>query len=390
MKPRILCVDDEPRVLEGLELHLGRHFRVTTSTNPPEALQRIEAEAAEPFAVVLSDMRMPQMDGAAFLARARQIAPSTVRMLLTGQSDMTSAVAAVNEGQIFRFLTKPCPPDQLVAACRDAAEQHRLVTAEKVLLEQTLRGAVKVLADVLALASPAAFGRAMRLQRHVGALAERLGVAERWPIEVAATVSQIGCVALQKVTLDKMNRGEELSEAERDVFRKAPETARVLLQDIPRLEPVLEVLARTEQAAAGTTAGTQPPIGSRLLKVASDYDLLELQGFTQKAALEMMSATASQYDAEVLKEFVALLGSEAGTSTIRNVRLREIEVGMILGEDVRTDSGMLLVARGYEVTEGFLAHVRNFRPGQVREPIKVMVQQAQTRSGSDATQSLVR
>ncbi len=90
----------------------------------------------------MSDMRMPGMDGATVLTRARAVQPDTVRVLLTGQADMEDAVAAVNDGNIFRFLIKPCPRPVLVRALTDAVDQHRMITAERVLLERTLRGSV--------------------------------------------------------------------------------------------------------------------------------------------------------------------------------------------------------------------------------------------------------
>ena len=148
----------------------------------------------EPVDLVISDMRMPAMDGATFLKYARTGAPDTVRVLLTGQADMDSAIAAVNEGNIFRFLTKPCPIDVLLTALKACVEQHRLVTAERVLLEETLRGSVKMLTEVLSLVSPTAFGRAARLQQRVAAIAAQMGIRDRWHIEVAAMVSQIGPV----------------------------------------------------------------------------------------------------------------------------------------------------------------------------------------------------
>lgn len=138
---RILCVDDEAGVLEGLDLILGRRFRVETATSGAAGLDTLER--CRDVAVVISDMRMPHMDGAAFLSKVRTVAPDAIRILLTGQADMRSAVSAVNEGQIFRFLTKPCAPASLTAAIDAACEQRRLLTAEKVLLEETLQGSIK-------------------------------------------------------------------------------------------------------------------------------------------------------------------------------------------------------------------------------------------------------
>jgi len=135
-EPRILCVDDEPRVLEGLQRVCHHSFTVETAGSGAEALALLDRGAV--FEVIVSDMQMPQMNGVALLAEFRTRAPDTIRVLLTGQADINGAIAAVNDGQIFCFLSKPCPAETLIAALEGAVAQHRLVSAEKVLLEQTL------------------------------------------------------------------------------------------------------------------------------------------------------------------------------------------------------------------------------------------------------------
>src|SRR5262249_32533343 len=159
------------------------------ATSGPRALELLGRERAT--AVIVSDMRMPGMDGTVFLNLARQMAPEAVRILLTGHADVDSSIAAVNLGQIFRFLTKPCSPIALLMAVQAAAEQHRLITAERVLLEQTLRGSIKTLTDVLALTSPLAFGRATRIRRYTSVLAAAVGLCDCWQLDVAALLSQL-------------------------------------------------------------------------------------------------------------------------------------------------------------------------------------------------------
>jgi DNA-binding NtrC family response regulator len=157
MTDKILFVDDEPAVLDGYKRMLRREFEVDTAVCGQQGLAEISNHG--PYAVVISDMRMPEMNGAQFLSQVRQTAPDTVRMLLTGYSDMDAAMSAVNEGNIFRFLTKPCEKDLLGKAITAGLMQYRLVTAEKDLLENTLMGSIKVLTDVLSAVSPEAFGR---------------------------------------------------------------------------------------------------------------------------------------------------------------------------------------------------------------------------------------
>jgi len=149
MAEKVLFVDDEPPVLEGYQRLLRREFEVETAVGGEQGLTSIQGRG--PYALVVSDMRMPGMDGVQFLSRVKQLAPDTVRMVLTGQADMTAAMNAVNEGNIFRFLTKPCDKETLSKAITTGFVQYRLVMAEKVLLENTLMGSIKVPRSIIAL-----------------------------------------------------------------------------------------------------------------------------------------------------------------------------------------------------------------------------------------------
>src|SRR5450755_1001410 len=173
--PCILCVDDEPRVTEGLALLLRRDYRVVTAAGGQAALERL-LEIGAP-AVVVSDMRMPGMDGAALLKIIRRLYPETARILLTGEPGRNAAVSAINEGQIFRFLTKACAPEQVRAAIEAGVAHHRLMTAEKSLLQETLVGCIRALIDVLALTNPVAFGRSNRVKNVAVDVAAAAGLA---------------------------------------------------------------------------------------------------------------------------------------------------------------------------------------------------------------------
>ena len=157
MSEKILFVDDEPGVLEGFRRLLHKEFLLDTAGSGREGLAAIASAGDDPYAVIVSDMRMPGMDGVQFLSRVRITSGDSVRIALTGYADIQAASNAVNEGAIFRFLTKPCEKEVLAKALTAALIQHRLVIAEKGLLEKTLRGSVKVLTDVLSLVNPAGF-----------------------------------------------------------------------------------------------------------------------------------------------------------------------------------------------------------------------------------------
>jgi len=152
-RERILCVDDEPQVLQGLAWQLGRRYEVCTAAGGADALAILERDPG--IAVVISDMRMPGMSGAAFLAEARRIAPQTVRILLTGQTDLAAAIAAVNEGQVQCFLSKPCPPAKLQEAVGAAIRRHREASADRSGIRRSLAAEMVNLDPLTGLASRA-------------------------------------------------------------------------------------------------------------------------------------------------------------------------------------------------------------------------------------------
>src|SRR5580700_2832150 len=105
-KPRVLCVDDEPQAVQGISNVLRKRFEVVTATSGAEGLALFRQQP--PFQVVISDFQMPGMNGASFLRQAQELSPDTIRMLLTGKAGFADAMQVINEGYIFRFLSKPC------------------------------------------------------------------------------------------------------------------------------------------------------------------------------------------------------------------------------------------------------------------------------------------
>lgn len=376
----ILCVDDEPNVLEGLTLNLGRRYDVQTAGGGAAALELLRQDPSK--AVIVSDMRMPGMDGATFLAQARAVAPDAVRILLTGQTDIDSAIQAVNEGQIFRFLTKPCAPPALQAAIASAIEQHELITAQKVLLEQTLHGSIKALTEVLSLTSPAAFGRATRIKQLVSELADALGIKQRWQVEIAAMLSQLGHITLPAETAEKLYFGQALSADEQRLVDKLPAVTEQLLSGIPRLELVRAILADYPRPFRGARPSLQDDVGyagTQLLKLAIDFDAIESHGANAALALDKLRTQHESYDPKALSALVALRGTKMGEDA-RETPLSQLVVGMVLAEDVKMTNGVLLAARGHEVSQRFLERIRNSPKGAIKDKLMIAV-----RSTSPAT-----
>lgn len=379
-RPRVLLVDDEPAVLDGLRRQLRRYFDVSTAVGGEAALELMENEA--PFAAVLSDMRMPGLDGASFLAIVKERAPDTVRMLLTGQADLDSTVAAINDGQIYRFLNKPCAVDVVRDTLQDAVALHRQVSVERDVLEQTLHGAVQALLDVLALASPKAFSRAARVSELVTELAEATGVPLDWELGICGMLAELGAVTVPTTVLDKLDAGLLLNEDEQAMIDALPGITERLVAGIPRLEPLAAAIGQQRLRYDGR--GRQPaqpsgeslPLAARLLRMAVDIDRMRAQRLPPGAILKRMGNDRGAYDPAMLElwEKAHVAEPAEGEPEPVSVEIEELRSGMVLAEDVFNSRGVVLIGRGASVTEAVLQRLRNHaRHGEASGPIVVLI-----------------
>jgi hypothetical protein len=246
--------------------------------------------------------------------------------------------------------------------------QHKLITGERVLLEQTLRGSVRMLVDVLALAHPAAFGRANQIKTRVLQLASLLGVLDSWELEIAGLASQLGAIVLPHDLCDKLESKQPLSDVELVMASRAPELTEQLLANLPRLEGVRQILALHVLPPArkpGADARTQRiELGAHLLRVAIDIEQMPAgQLDADGSPVAALRARGAMYDPEVLEAVELMYREPARRRPTRSVPARALRVGMVLAEDARLATGTLLVARGYEVTPSFIARIANFPPG---------------------------
>ena len=372
----ILLVDDEVAILDGLRRQLRKSFTVHTANSGAEAL---EVLAAEPITVVMSDMRMPQMDGATLLAEVRSRYPNVVRVLLTGQADTQAAITAVNEGQIYRFLTKPCPPEALVKELTSAVELNRLATAEKELLASTLRRTVEALMATLSLAQPAAFGRAVRVTKLVTELAEALNIEDPWALEVTAMLSHLGAVTLPSNVLEKLEKGRPLSDEEKEMAARVPDISHSLVAAVPRLEGVAEAIRcqrlRYDGRGAGPDAprGEGLPLGARILRVAVDFDAGTSQRPSVQDTIAAMTGDSGAYDPRVLEALTQAHNVTQVAGRPREIDIDELEPEMVVFDDIHTTDGLLLVSHGTVVTDALIYRLENYvSQGRAERRLRVL------------------
>ena len=377
MSANVLFVDDEPNVLEGIRRQLRKELSIETATSGEDGLQKIRDSG--PFAVVISDMRMPGMNGSRFLSEVRKNSPDSVRMILSGQAELESTIEAVNEGHIFRFLTKPCSTEALLSAVNAGLEQNRLVLAERQLLEQTLSGAVKMLTEVLEIANPAAFSRASRIQRYAMDIARAVGREGGWQFRLATMLSQIGCITLPEEALARKYTGQEISDDEQALFNSHPDVARNLLAKIPRFEEVAEIIAGQMQTfdidsmPEDVLDWDSKSMGSIILQVAAAFDDLIGQGVPAAKAIHELGSRERSYP-EQLREALRSIRIVTDEVETRLVKLSQLEIGMVMDEDLMSANNMRLIPSGQEVTQTILVRLRSIANGVgISEPFRVKV-----------------
>jgi response regulator RpfG family c-di-GMP phosphodiesterase len=383
MSERILFVDDDTNLLASVERTFRRQFQLDTAEGGEAGLAKIAQRG--PYAAVVSDRQMPGMDGIQFLAAARQRAPDTVRILLTGNVDLEAAVRVVNEGNIFRFLIKPCPTDILSKALEDALAIYRLATAEKELLNKTLSGSVKLLTEILSAVDARSFGRTEKLRNLINEVIQRAPMENAWEVHLAAMLAPIGNLTLPPETLIKANAGEMLSKVEEQLLDTMPETASRLLANIPRLHEVAKLVRYQNKHYDGSgfppdsTQGEAIPAGARLLKILFDMIQLQSGGLVPLKALNEMQQRRGWYDPKLLVVVRASFGGAASAEpdTAKpniSVTVADLTIGMVLYSDVRTKAGILVLSAGHQISQMSLKKIQNFAElSGVKEPIFVEI-----------------
>lgn len=352
---KILFVDDEEKILNAIERQLEDSFDIVTALGPKEALEILEDEG--PFAVVVSDMRMPEMNGIELLKHVRERSPNTVRMILSGFADLNATILAVNEGNIFRFLAKPCPEKSLAAALRAGLNQYSLIEAEKELVEGTLRGSVKILTDILSLVSPLAFGQSTRVRNTVDGILSRVTIPDHWTLELAAMLAALGSVTLpQELVERKLNR-DSLDTDEENAYRDQYTLTGSLLQNIPRMDEVAQIIGALNGQESELTGDINRKV--QVLELAFDFDVCESasdDGPLQ--ALAVFKEKHTRYDGDLLAALDEYVKEERNSIT-KLIDIDELRVGMLLGADVLNDNGVLMLSKGHEVTESALRLLAN-------------------------------
>ncbi len=414
-KARILCVDDEPSILSSLRrLFRSQGYHIHIAESGAAGLQLLETE---PIDLIISDMRMPEMDGAQFLEKVRSRWPETIRMLLTGYSDIQSILDAINRGEIFRYITKPWDDNDILLVVRHALERKELEREKKRLeelanrqneelkelnsslerkveerttelkvameavvganekLKTSFLTSIKVFSGMIEMRSVHLAGHSRRVADLARKIAMKMGQDTREVQEIflAGLLHNIGKIAfsdeLIAMPFNLMN-GENLG-----LYRKHPVRGEQLLMPLEDLRNIAKIIRSQQERFDGLgfpdkMAGLDISIGARILAISSDYYNLQIGVMTQRrlgadeAKALVMKSSGTRYDPVVVNAFHEVTGGipSRPDEVKQGVMLAatQLEPGMIIARDLVTSEGSLLLSAEHVLNERLIQQIQEF------------------------------
>lgn len=374
-KPRILVVDDDNFLLKVFRNSLNENeFEFDAAISGERALEKVKDQET-PYEVIVSDMLMPGINGVQLLNTMREQYPDTVRILLTGCSDITCISEAINQVDVFRFIPKPLNPNKVNIVIRDAVKQQRLVVAEHEILQNTLVKSVDALVKILEVTNGTAFALTEHVRTYSVTLGTQLKAPKMWGLEIAALLSQIGCITIPELVLERYYWGDELTPKENAMLSNHGEVGKSIIGNIPRLEEVADVVAAANRLIdlKGFEERHLISMHAAIIKVAIEFDMLARRGKGKEEILEILSDEKRGLPPALLEalEHVEIVAPQTVTVELE---IDQIKNGMYIEENVKTKEGVLIVSKGHRVNEAVRNRLINFfDEGEIDRIIKVKV-----------------
>ena len=394
-KPAVLLVDDEESILNSLRRLLrSQPYDVVLATSGAQAL---EIMATRPIDLVMSDARMPGMDGATLLAEVHRLYPGARRILLTGYADLTTIVKAINDGQIHRYISKPWNDEELQLILQQTLEHQRLerlthaqndqlkalnatlekrVTARTAELQQTadmldlaydeLKRSYVTGTEVFSLLANLRLPKDKQTNRalieliRVYCAAQSIDEASTRDLTMAAALYNIGKLSWNDSMM--LAPSDKLHSTDRGLYREYPTQSESLLMTLEPMKDAARIIRHHQERWDGSgfpdhLKGDAIPPGSRLLKLAVDFIelqkglILERHLNSDEALLYIRKYAGRLYDPELVEDFVQACATflsdvTLGDPTVKALTTRELEDGMVLARNLNADNGMLLLNAG--------------------------------------------
>lgn len=408
----LLFVDDEPNILNALRrLFRPLGYKIHIAESGSAGLALLEQETVD---LVISDMRMPNMDGSQFLEQVRQKWPDTLRILLTGYADVSSTIAAINKGEIYRYISKPWDDNDIILLVKHALERKDLEQEKRRLEELTQRQndelkelnanleakvqarteevrqtmgfleiankklkdsfltSIKVFATLIELREPSLAGHSRRVADHARILAKRMNLsdAEVQEVFVAGLLHDIGKIGQPDQLLSKPFAS--LAGEERSLALRHPVIGQVALMGLEQLHGAATLIRSHHERWDGMgfpdgLSGLAIPMGARILALANEFDgaqigtLLSKRLSQSEAVAYIVGGRGNRYDPQVVDVFVNMVGGLA-SAAVAEMALKSVQLkaGMVLSRDLISHEGIMLLSRDYVLNDVVIEQLRNF------------------------------
>lgn len=360
-KTKVLMLDDEPNVLSAYRRSIGRVFDLNTFTEGAEAIKELSGPTRYP--VVVTDMRMPTMDGLQFVLNARKVAPHSVFIMLTGNADQQTAIDAINTGQVFRFLNKPCDGEELEKCIRVCLKQYELQQAERELLRDTLSGSVNLMMEILSLSQPQIASRTQDIRTVADQLIVELGESKHVHLSLASSFALIGAIALAPCA-------DGAVEIPDDDLEQAAALGERLLEKIPRLKQVARIVGAqrlTGKLPEKMDAENLVDFGGRFLRFVVDWntETIKSDGNQTDGFSKLKMKSAGMYDHRLIFAAENLVQNHAESKNTKRVVKLSVEARHVrerdtLTEAIMTKEGTLVLAKDCVLSGTMVERIKAF------------------------------
>lgn len=371
-RENILIVDDVKDNLLLLRQVLKKDYEVSMAASGKEALAR--AVVSPQPDLILLDIMMPEMNGYMVMGKLKknELTADIPVIFLTAMGETKDETKGFMLGAAD-YIVKPIQPSIVKARVRTQLQLRQANRHIKGLYDETLTGIIELLNDVLTAANPVAYSRASRIRLHMKKVQEKLGLESYWEFDLAAMLSQIGCVTLDAEILEKLYGGQAISRVELDLYDEHPRIGQNLLKKIPHFEKISAIIGNQNKSLEevcgrsldtydvhANTGISMEVLGVALLKIALTVEQIVQQGNSVSEAFRLIAARLHP----IRPELAALLeDTSADDKVVRALEVNQIRPGMVLEKDLYTQSGLLLLSGNTPISATILERITAFHRG---------------------------
>ncbi len=347
MSNQVLFIDDDASLLSTMKRNLSLEFNVHTAEGADAALGVVAEQGA--FSVVVVDMQMPKLNGIQTIVLLREKMPEAVFVMLTGNQDLATAIQAVNDGNVFRFLNKPCQVSEISTAIQAAQQQHNLVIAEKELLSCTFAGAINLIADVIEMQEDRHIDTG-RMSAALVDLASQLSIDISWEEKVAARIFLVGIAMLGPEDTIKFVTLDPTTTEHKAMFAQICKKSASMLARLPRLGWIVELLKSVPKADCLESGCDRMEAAAVLLRVVFYWNFLTNKGMCVEAASAVIESIMPRLSSRFIGAMQCLHDNH-DAHVLTKVPVSKLRAGMIPHSDITIPGGGYAVAKGRVLTE---------------------------------------